>query len=458
MKAPKLYIWFIIALFGISYSLDPAHIKSHSNKKDFFALVIDAGSKGSRILVFKFETKALNQSALAIPQTIGTKVVRPGLSSFALNPEDLKPTLSTLIDYARATLSGREQYFRYYPIYLKGTAGLRDLIPIRRDEVMWNVKQVLADSPFSFHDRQATVISGESEGSFAWLTVNIMRNSLSEYGENDSVGILDLGGASLQVAFVPPKGHYVLEHYFPMDIDPNNPISLYAKSYLHYGLVEAARRLDSLVITNALLTVESLAEIDNPCYYSDMEYRPDFSSMRIPVNATMIGTGDFEECRMLVKQLMNKQQPCWVKDCSFDGVYQPRLKGRRFVAISAFAKIVKMCGLGENATLADLRARATEACSTSFDDIERVFPDAKKEMRVYLCFTAVYAYTLLTYGLGFPKDLEAGVIQFVRPKKREAYNVVDWAFGAVIWEVNNLAPSVIEEFLRDDSGDEEDDE
>ena len=85
------------------------------------------------------------------------------------------------------------------------------------------------------------------------------------------------------------------------------------------------------------------------------------------------------------------------------------------------------------------------------DDIQQVFPDAKEEMRVYLCFTAVYTYTLLTHGLGFPKDLEAGIIQFVRPKKRGSRdNVLDWALGAVIWEVNRLAPSVIQDFLRDD--------
>ncbi len=61
-------------------------------------------------------------------------------------------------------------------------------------------------------------MSGEEEASFGWLTLNSNRHSFSDEG-SASFGSLDLGGASMQISFIPVHTHYVLEYYFPIVLD-----------------------------------------------------------------------------------------------------------------------------------------------------------------------------------------------------------------------------------------------
>jgi len=421
----KLFHFFASSSLAASFC-DPSH-----------AMVVDAGSKGTRLLIFAIN--GTSWGAETVPKVVAVKSVHPGISFFALEPEKLRGLLQELLEFAEKHLRVKRKYWKTFPIYLKGTAGMRDLLPARRDAVMDQVQQVLATSSFFFHKRQATVISGEEEAAFAWLTLNTHRSSLNSHGDS-SFGVLDLGGASLQVAFTPLKSHYVLEHFFPMDLDRENGISLYAKSYLHYGSVEANRRLDSLIISNALLQVESLSEIDNPCFSKGMNYTPDFSTnlFKIPVNVWMRGSGDQLACRKLIEQLMTKQTSCWVKDCTFDGVYQPRLEKRKFVAISSFAKTVTDLGLQPTTSLAKLREAAEEVCHMTVSELEENFIGLKEAERIDLCFTSTYVHTLLTHGLGFD-DSEPGQIEFLREDSKGA---VDWALGALIWELNRTPPQI----------------
>jgi len=407
-------------------------VLAHAAPSLSHAIVIDAGSKGTRILIFDCNSSS-------VPSVLGIKSLHPGLSFFALEPEKLRPILTELVEYAHETLEAMKDEWYKFPIYLKGTAGLRDLLPYRRDAVMDEVQTVLAQSRFYFTKRQATVISGEEEAAFAWLTLNTIRNSLESHGDR-SFGVLDLGGASLQVAFVPAEGHYVLEHFFPMQLNTNNAISLYAKSYLHYGSVEIQRRLDALIISNSLLQVESLSEIDNPCFTKNLNYTPDFSSdlFKIPINVRMRGSGDYENCKQLLEQLMNKRASCWVKDCTFDGTYQPRVQQRRFVATSGFAKIAKYLDLKSKSSMEDIKSAAVTVCQLTLSELDKRFPHLKFTEKVELCFTATYIHTLLTHGLGFD-DSEPGQIEFL---KDEGKGVVDWALGALIWELDRTPPRV----------------
>ena len=417
------------------------------NSESFFALVVDAGSKGSRMLIFEFSRDSL-MSDLAVPKIYALKSIHPGISSFALNPSNVEAALQSLIDFAVHKLEAFEHMFAYYPLYLLGTAGVRDLLPVKRDAVMFFIDKVLSASPFSFHTKQATVISGEAEAAFAWLTLNIQ--TLSENGFRDSIGVIDLGGASLQVAFVPTKGHYVLEHFFPMDIQLKNPISLYAKSYLHFGAIEANRRLDAMIISDALLTVESLSQIDNPCFNSGMEYVPDFASdsFQIPIQVKMRGAGNFFGCESLVKRLFVKTSECWVKECTFGGVYQPRTQGRTFAAISTIGKVAISLGLGKESSLEEFKKIAQKVCSIPHEKLSKTYSKVKDIERDSFCFNAVYVYTLLTYGLGFPEDLPSSQIQFISDEDvHDPRSSTDWAFGAIVWQVNRLKPKVINAFL-----------
>lgn len=100
-----------------------------------------------------------------------------------------------------------------------------------------------------------------------------------------------------------------------------------------------------------------MSTINNPCYFKGMDYQPDFATalFQIPLAVVMRGTGDFgthcfsseiinrvdsDKCASLVRQLFGSSNTlCWVRDCTFDGVYQPRIDNTRFVAVSNFATV-----------------------------------------------------------------------------------------------------------------------
>ena len=147
--------------------------------KDFHTLVIDAGSKGTRLLIFRFNAASLNRTEeLTNASVVAIHATRPGLSFFGLTPEKVQPVLGELIDKAKESLTNFKSFWPTFPIYLKGTAGLRDLIPVHRDAVMFNVEEVLSTSGFWFRKRLSTVISGEQEAAFGWLALNMQRGSL----------------------------------------------------------------------------------------------------------------------------------------------------------------------------------------------------------------------------------------------------------------------------------------
>ena len=95
------------------------------------------------------------------------------------------------------------------------------------------------------------ILSGEEEGAYGWLAVNSELDGLSDPGTH-SVGVLDLGGASMQITFVPEADRSVLQHSFPLFLQGQQS-NLYSASYLQFGLREAQRLLQRQLIGKALV-------------------------------------------------------------------------------------------------------------------------------------------------------------------------------------------------------------
>ena len=422
----------------------------------FYSMVVDAGSKGSRLVIFKWQPETtLPREKIQTPITVGIKSVNPGLASSALDPESVREPLKELIDFAMNSLEPLKPVFHLIPLYLKATAGLRDLIPSARDAVMRATVEFLATySPFKFGSNQALVISGEEEGAYAWLAVNALQEVLGTKQGKSTYGVIDLGGASLQVAFVPEVNHYVLQNCYPISLTDETNYRLYSKSYLHYGIVEANRRVASAIITENILKVDSVSVIEHPCYYKGLLFSPDFATpqYKIPIMVNMTGTGNFVQCYQQLMQLFRKDDvQCWVRDCTFDGVYQPRLDTRPFVGIGNIGKLLKVVGVPEKSSLKKVREMAANICEMPFSKVEDTYKDMGNRMRKNLCFSISYVYTLLTFGLGFTisdvNDHSANSSQIIFNDSLGGTKV-DWALGAMIWEANQQPPSTIDEYLR----------
>lgn len=402
-------------------------------------MMIDAGSEGSRIYIFRWLPHPT--PGIVFPEALSSKATTVGVASFALKPDGAGPSLDPLIEYAKEALKDVRQQWSIAPVYLRATAGMRLLTADEREAVLASIRKRLLQSPFLFEDSFAVVATGEEEGIYGWLAVNYLIGNLRsdrKITASSSVGALDLGGASAQIVFIPEKS--VMSHAFPLTLGPHN-LRVYSTSFLHFGQKEAAHRTSSLMISDALLKVQSVDALYHPCYSVGYTYHPRFGysgNRSFPIDIKMNGSADFESCKNLIRRIFHKEGDCLVPRCSFYGVYQPHLYNNKFIAFSHFSQIADFLALPAQAEISDLRVAAEYVCSLSLEQLNIVFARVKDHYnRVHLCFHAAYIWVLLTYGFGFSHKTRN--IDF-----RQHFNgsIIDYVMGAMIYQINQ------EEWLR----------
>ncbi|KIM29918.1 hypothetical protein M408DRAFT_303860 [Serendipita vermifera MAFF 305830] len=233
-----------------------AHVSADGKSKPLvqWALMIDAGSTGSRIHVYKFN------NCLSSPtyEYEVFKMTRPGLSSFATNVQKAAESLDPLMQEAERVVP--RALWKCTPVAVKATAGLRLLGATESDAILAAVKHRLQTTyKFPVVSKDGVVImDGKDEGVYAWITANYLLNALPSgsaapnTGSDDIVpyAVLDLGGASTQIVFKPSfdadgdgiddpgKGLEDGEHKYDLHFGGKNHV-LYQHSYLGYGLMRA---------------------------------------------------------------------------------------------------------------------------------------------------------------------------------------------------------------------------
>ena len=198
-----------------------------------YAVVIDAGSTGSRVLAFSFYRSPTGSVVLQDELWHETK---PGLSSFAGRAGDGADTVTGLLELAQARIPSASRATT--PVTLKATAGLR-LLPAEQSEALIAAVQGRLDDS-GFDNRGVGIMSELDEGVFGWVTVNYLLDQL--HNPRKSYAALDLGGGSTQVTFLP-------KYEESLDSAPQDflhPVrvagaehTLYSHSYLGLGLMAA---------------------------------------------------------------------------------------------------------------------------------------------------------------------------------------------------------------------------
>lgn len=168
------------------------------------ALMIDAGSQGTRIHVYEYEARVLSSRSEVLDAVSGRKLSfpttdtrwtnrkKPGLDVFAFVVDDdemhnqVRFYLSPLLQFAKDVLSEKKDEWQDYPIYLKATGGLRALPRPYRLRLMEAVRDLFEDrsfNPFYFQTEHARVISGEEEAIYGWAAVNFVQRTLLRNSE-----------------------------------------------------------------------------------------------------------------------------------------------------------------------------------------------------------------------------------------------------------------------------------
>lgn len=154
-----------------------------------YSIVIDAGSTGSRVHIFKFLTTSAGALDLQFDKF---EQLKPGLSAHAADPvaaaASLKPLLALALEVIPKPLHAITH------ISVGATAGLRLLPGDSAENILQEVQALLKTYPFQSTDADVRILSGADEGAFAWLTLNYLLGHLGEH-EDKTVAAIDLGKA-----------------------------------------------------------------------------------------------------------------------------------------------------------------------------------------------------------------------------------------------------------------------
>ena len=284
-----------------------------------YALIIDAGSTGSRIHIHKFN----NCGASAEYEYEVFKMIQPSLFSFGGKPEEAAKSLDILLDEAVRVVPKSLQSCT--PVSVKATASLRLLPGSQSADILQAIKErLLVSYPFQLPAKDGVVImDGKDKGVYAWITANYLLDTIKADTPKDTptYAILDLGVAYTQIVFEPTfaSSDQKLEegeHKYDLRFGGRTHV-LYQHSYSGYGLMSARRHVHSLVdFMASIRPVQTPTEKDsdeiigNPCLARDTRLVVEVNDARTQVkrSVTMYGEeiGSFEACDRVMQLVLAK--------------------------------------------------------------------------------------------------------------------------------------------------------
>ncbi|KAF9959764.1 Golgi apyrase, partial [Modicella reniformis] len=438
-----------------------------------FGIVIDAGSSGSRIHIYSWissehlrETAPVHDFLLPTiepgvesdsPYSADwTKRTEPGIAEFKDRPEDVGEHLESLLEHALEVIPEAE--VQRTPIYLFATAGLRLVQDDIRKQILDNscnyIKEIYHFNIGECSDHIKN-ITGEEEGIYGWVAINylmggfdnggvkmiepsvpgseqhdsedpesIPTTDLDSDGSSDShrhtLGFLDMGGASTQIAFE-PSSKASEEHANDLTkvslrtLDGKSlEYNVFVTTFLGYGSNQARRRYvkDYLLESNKdWLETQKPGIIEDPCLPKRLQLNETHMTPHVP----LIGSGSFTECLKRVEVLLNKNKECIDVPCLFNGVHTPPIDFNinTFIGVSEYwYSAHDILGLGGAYDYAEFERKSAEFCNSEWEDI-KAQPEYQSQSPDRLemqCFKSAWLSNVLHGGFGLPRYGEKGAV------------------------------------------------
>lgn len=421
-----------------------------------YALMIDAGSTGSRIHVYRFNncgpTPELEHEEFKMTEK---RKGGSGLSSYGEDAEGAAKSLDVLMQVALDTVPA--DYQSCSPVAVKATAGLRMLGKEMSDNILEAVRKRLETQfPFPVVSKEnggVEIMDGKDEGVYAWITTNYLLGKIGSPEKTPTAAIFDLGGGSTQIVFEPifntkgpdglPEKMVNGNHTYELKFGGRD-FTLYQHSHLGYGLMAARDAVHRAVVEAKHESSKDdqswLSQpLTNPCIGPGMNVNvnvtlPNLHPLGEKVTVNMTGPKDLSsaaQCRGIAEKILQKDAACSLKPCSFNGVHQPSLAktfSREDIFIfSYFYDRTAPLGMPESFTLRDLQQLTHTVCAGEgswgvFEGIGQAMEELKG--RPEHCLDLNFMLSLLHTGYEMPLERE------VKTAKKIDGNELGWCLGA----------------------------
>lgn len=403
-------------------------------KKWRWGVVLDAGSSGTRLHIYKWKdpAKARKHASAAelhgLPKLVTekkwTKKIKPGVSTFGDNPTAVGAEhLKGLVDHALDIIP--KDQIEDTPIFLMATAGMRLLPKVQQSALTQEICSYLrSNTEFSLPDcdLHIQVIPGETEGLYGWIATNYLLGGFDHpeqhnHGKGHSTyGFLDMGGASAQIAFAPntteaAKHANDLRLLRMRTLDgQRSEYKVFTATWLGFGVNQARESYVKKLIDTYGLSVN---EVPDPCLPKGLRTttsgEPAGSSHS--AGLTLLGTGDFTSCLKSTYPLLGKDAPCLDEPCLLNGQHVPAIDFdvNHFVGVSEYWHTTHgVFGKGDTAyDLKTYQGKVEEFCTKDWDSIlSKVHSRSKKDHAKEAqeaCFKASWLINVMHDGIGIPR-------------------------------------------------------
>jgi len=407
-----------------------------------FSVVIDAGSAGTRVNVFRFDAWTLKLLDMNGAAQIFVEE-EPGIGD--LNSSALERQMSRLLAAALGAVPMGQRSVT--PLALRATRALQDLSNEQVDDLLDQMKGRIAKA--GFKDAGVQPMGGSEEAIAEWMTVNMLMGCFQPglRGVHSPVAIVDLGGATVQMAYylhdrqASEAKRQNLDTFVSRVTLPfgSGPANIYRHSYAGYGLHSAKVR------SYKELPQAGFALSRHPCL-------PQGVSVQLRVERKILvaeGAMNKFSCEHLMDHILHRELPCKdprtagspkMGNCSFAGAWMgPGVGQQQVVLASYFYDRMRDVGVVSNYSQT-LRAgvfgeQADRVCSVSaqLNSSAAEFQFLPMERLLWLCFDLTFQARLLK-ALGIAENRELLVVKKIR------YHALDfeasWALGVAIRQLN----------------------
>ncbi|TRY55972.1 hypothetical protein DNTS_018855 [Danionella cerebrum] len=436
----------------ISIAVVQNYKKAYISRGLKYGIVLDAGSSRTTVYLYEWPAEKENNTGV-VTQNTKCQVEGPGISDLGLDKDQDQNTwksIKTCMAQMIEAIPSHQQ--NSTPVFLGATAGMR-LLHMKNEEASNNIlkemKNYLSSLPFKFQN--ASIISGQEEGLYGWITVNYLKGNFLEknlwnawvhpHGKN-TVGSLDLGGASTQIAFATSddvKGEDIIKVSLY-----GYEYNIYTHSFLCYGKNEAEKRV------LAKLSKESTdwADAKHPCFPSGYNisipaeevFGSECTKNNLPAGymtkqpIVFTGQSNPEKCKTLVKSIFDFTSCQSTENCSFDGVYQPPLSGD-FTAYAGFYWTAWALKVNGSNSMERFNKSMKEFCSKDWKNLKQSYKISDIHLKSY-CYSANYVHTILADGYKF----NVGNWENLDFSKEVNNTSIAWSLGYML-ALSNMIPA-----------------